>query len=78
MDADGGARANAQGSTFERDRRGLIAYNSTGSSVGGLNVIKTYALVKLILIHTHAHTHTQTHAILSESYHAVTEDEVCV
>jgi len=31
----------------------------SGSSVGGLNVIKTYALAKLI--HKYTHTHTQTH-----------------
>lgn len=58
MDADGGVRAKAQGSTFERNRRGLIACNSTGSSVGGLNVIKSYTLVKLTLIHTHTCIHT--------------------
>jgi len=45
------------------------------SSVGGLNVIKTYALAKLIHKYTHTHTHTHkytnAHVVLSESYSAL-------
>jgi len=39
----------------------------SGSSVGGLNVIKTYALAKLI----HKYTHTNAYVVLSESYSAL-------
>lgn len=59
---------------------------SSRSSVGGLNVIKTYALAKLTHTHEYTHTHTNTHShtrgsalvVLSESYSAHEGDEVCV
>jgi len=54
--------------------------DGSGSSVGGLNVIKTYALAKLIHKYTHTQAHKRTRRfirILQQSA-AVMEDGICV
>jgi len=66
---EGGARYIPRLKGTDEDLQQHQHRGGSGSGVGGLNVIKTYALAKLIQVYTH--THTNAHVVLSESYSAL-------